>query len=67
MDTYVRMYVHNNVCCSLDTASNNNETVRKLKKIFDGFRDSAKTYAKVCSMTYVRDMLFYLVTMVVLP
>ena len=29
------------------TVTSNNETLRKLKKIFDGFRDAAKTYSKV--------------------
>ena len=28
-------------------AANNPETVKKLKVIFDGFKDAAKTYAKV--------------------
>ena len=37
---------------SISTVTSNNDTLRKLKKIFDGFRDAAKTYSEVSGVKF---------------
>lgn len=41
-----------------NAATNNTETVRKLKTVFDGFRDAAKTYSEVSTMFSMKKSLY---------
>ena len=45
----------------IHTATSNTETVRKLKKIFDGFRDAAKTYSEVTYQMVLNDLMVIII------